>query len=243
MVAEPPFVNHVLQSLIKSQELWCFFLLRGSLLGSSMNSQAFKSSNDLRRIIFSESKDVQIFQSTKWLELKRIWGPVGFQRYVGICIILEDGTKLFRLFWKFHNEASVWLRWPALGGEQDGKATSLFSTKMQRVLLPLNQYAPEGDVNFLHQNMVPDEQGSPGIYLGRRVYLVAYFIRSVFQHLLMQTGDVSGNNCEDTRIWPNVCTLYATLGCEFYMVSKSYKHMYIGTLSCFLLCCSDFGLH
>lgn len=54
-----------------------------------------------------------------------------------------------------------------MGGEQDGKATAcLFSAKKQRVSLPLSQYAPEGDMNFLHQNMVPDEQGSPGIYLG-----------------------------------------------------------------------------
>lgn len=46
-------------------------MLRGSLLGSSMNSQVFRSSHDLkmRRFFFSERKNVQFFRSMKWLEL------------------------------------------------------------------------------------------------------------------------------------------------------------------------------
>jgi len=54
-----------------------------------------------------------------------------------------------------------------VSGEQDGMATPcLVFAKKQIVSLPLIQYAPEGDMNFLHQNAMPDEQGSPSIYLG-----------------------------------------------------------------------------
>lgn len=70
-VAELSFVNRVLQSFIKLQMLRCSAVLWESLLGSSMNSSLFKSSNDLemRRFFFSKRKNVQVFQNTKWLEL------------------------------------------------------------------------------------------------------------------------------------------------------------------------------
>lgn len=127
--------------------LWCFAVLRGSLLGSSVNSQVFMSSNGLkmRRFFFFCEEKISNLSKYKVIGALRVWDPVDSQGRVGICIPLEDGTKLLRLLENF----TLKLR----------ATTCLFSAKQQRFSPPLGQYVPEGDVNFLHQNVVPDEQG------------------------------------------------------------------------------------
>lgn len=46
------------------------------------------------------------------------------------------------------------------------QACFLSSAKKQRFAPPSGQYVPEDDVNFLHQTVVPDEQGLPGVSVG-----------------------------------------------------------------------------
>lgn len=82
---------------------------------------------------------------------------------------LGDGTKLFSPYENFTWKLRFALAYRDLlqDGERGGKATiRLLSARNQKASLPLHQCAPEGDMNFLPQNAVPDEQGSPSIYLG-----------------------------------------------------------------------------
>lgn len=151
-----------------------------------MNSQVFKSSNYLkvRRFFFSGRKNVQIFQSIKWPELTESEVLLACRNMLASVSLWKTGP---RPLWKFHMEASVCsgLHWPTAGGGQDGKATTcLFSAEKRKVSFPLSQRAPEGDMNFLHQNVVPDEQGSPRIYL----YLGGGFNQISLSTLAYATG-------------------------------------------------------
>lgn len=101
--------------------------------------------------------------------------------------------------------------------------------QVQRVSFPLSQYVPEGAVNFLH----------PIWCLMRMAYpmfiWVEVFNRSIFQHLLMQIRNLTGYTCDSPCMWPNSCTVYATLRCEFYMDLKKIQGKYTANrcVSCF----------
>lgn len=78
-VAEPSFVNRLLQSFIWLQILWCFAVLRGSLLGELNELSSFQV------IKLLESEKILLFWEEKCSNLSkykvtrahRIWGPLG----------------------------------------------------------------------------------------------------------------------------------------------------------------------
>lgn len=190
--------------------LWCFAELGGSLLVKSIDSQVFKSSNDfkMRKFFFSDKENSQIFQSTKRL------GLIELEVLLASVSLWEVApSHLGFLGKKLHIKASACLHKPPVHGDQDGKASTL-------CFLPANQEhpLPWAGAHPMGMRTAASKHGAWRAGLSQCLFIwVQIFITSAFQHLHMQTGDLKGNSCENTCLWPTLGTLYATLGCEFYM--------------------------
>lgn len=165
--------------LQKITDALMFSMLRGSFLGSSMNSQVFRSSNDLkmRRFFFSERKNVQFFQSMKWLELIESEVLLASGDVLASVSFRKKGPSHLGSSENFTSKPQYLETYIDVLWIENRVARQPVSFQEAWSFIPLSQCAPEGDTNFPRHNVVPDEQ----------VFICAeVLIRSVFQHLLMQ---------------------------------------------------------
>lgn len=151
-------------------------------------------------LLFWEEKR-SVLSKYEVIRAHRIWDPVGFRWCVGICIILEERTKSFGQFWKFHIKASVFrdLHWPTVDREQGGETTCL---------CPAKKHGVSFHQASVRQKVTRTSHITTWCLTSRYLFVRRFSSDQSFNICLCKNENLTGNTCENICIWPNICSKY-----------------------------------